>query len=436
KTRAEAALSHHFRQLERDAGDDEEIKPEDFGLKGTAWVQNLDLDMQPAATYRIETPSRFLFMGGDSGEKVDGAEELGRVGRCLDWLYPDDLDTVLLRDAEADELQRLLDAGDNRPVLLVGPRLAGKTALIHEYVRRTAAAREAQFKNSRNTWLLAPARLISGMSYVGQWENRLLAIVKEARKREHLLYFDDLIGMFRAGQSACSSLNVAQVLKPYIERRDIRLLAEITPEAHRVLRERDRGLADLFHIVPVMEMSAETTLKVLVGVQRQLEDRERCKFELEVLPTVLDLERRYDRDTSFPGKGAHFLQQLAVKHRHNEIKRSDVLDEFHARSGLSIAFLDTNTKLERKEVLEDLGKTVVGQEAALNATADVVAIAKARLNDPERPLASFLFLGPTGVGKTQTAKAIAAYLFGDPERLVRFDMNEYLAEGAATRLIG
>src|SRR5262249_21357439 len=158
-----------------------------------------------------------------------------------DWLYPDELDDCLRREALADELERLLDGRDYRPILMVGPRLVGKTALVHEYVRRKVARRKAPFRNRGNVWLLAPARMVPGMSQVGQGENRLLAILKEARKRRHVLYFDDLLGLFLAGQSASSSLSMAQVLKPYLERREVRFLAEMTPEALRVLRERDRG---------------------------------------------------------------------------------------------------------------------------------------------------------------------------------------------------
>ena len=102
-------------------------------------------------------------------------------------------------------------------------------------------------------WLISPQRLISGMSYVGQWENRLIAILKEAQKQDHLLYFDDLLGLFFAGVSANSDLNVAQVLKPYIERRDIRIVGEIAPETFRVLKEKDRSFAELFHIFRLEE---------------------------------------------------------------------------------------------------------------------------------------------------------------------------------------
>src|SRR5690606_14142590 len=112
----------------------------------------------------------------------------------------------------------------------------------------------------------------------------------------------------------------------------------------------------------------------------------------------------------------------------------DVLDEFHAGSGLDLTMLDTQTRLQRREVIEALSRDIIGQPQALEALADVVCIAKARLNDPSRPLGSLLFLGPTGVGKTQSAKALAKYLFGDASRLVRFDMNEFVTAESAARL--
>jgi DNA polymerase III delta prime subunit len=226
------------------------------------------------------------------------------------------------------------------------------------------------------------------------------------------------------------------VLKPYLDRRDVRFLGEITPEALRVLRERDRPFADLFHVLPVAEPPDADVLRILIDVRRRLEATERCRFELDALPAALDLQRRYARSLAFPGKAAGFLRQLAVKHKRGAVRRADVLAEFHAQSGVAVSLLDGRSTLKRRDVIDALAKGVVGQPAALEAAADAIAVAKARLNDPGRPLASFLFLGPTGVGKTQCAKALAGYLFGDAERLVRFDLNEYAAPGAASRLVG
>jgi DNA polymerase III delta prime subunit len=140
-------------------------------------------------------------------------------------------------------------------------------------------------------------------------------------------------------------------------------------------------------------------------------------------------------DAAFPGKAAMLLQTLATKHKESDIARDDVLSEFSERSGLNVRFLDDRIELNHDEVVEALNRENVGQRAAVAACADAVTIAKARLNDPVKPIASFLFLGPTGVGKTQCAKSLAKYLFG-VDRLLRFDMNECASYSSVARLIG
>ncbi len=457
ETRAAEVYEEHWRTVEREADADEDVRPEQAGLSGKAWVQHLDLSANVPAVSPPPPEFKFMFLGG--GEQVDGATELRRVGRCLDWLYPDELERAVLREREVKELARLLDLGDRRPVLLCGPRMVGKTALIHECVFRRVDDRKKVHRQWYNTWLVSPQRLISGMSYVGQWENRLLAILKHAKKRDHVLYFDDLVGLFLAGQTSQSTLSAAEVLKPYLERRDVRVLGEITPEALRVLQERDRGFADFFHVIPIAPPSDTETLQILVDQQRRLEAKYGVRVHLDVLPAVVDLQRRYDRTAAFPGKAAAVLTRLAVRAGATkeellaaflqggaretfelpprpEVARADVLADFAARSGLSLDFLDPKKRLDRDDVRESLRTQIVGQSEAVEALADVVSVAKARLNDPERPLASFLFLGPTGVGKTECAKAIARTLFGDTNRLLRFDLNEFNQPGSAARLVG
>jgi ATP-dependent Clp protease ATP-binding subunit ClpA len=431
--RALESLEFYFREQERKRGKDS-INPEHFSVQGKAWVTTIEIDIEIPKLAPKKKDLLFALLGG--ADVLNGAQELNRVGRCLDWLYPNELDRVVRRDDEIETLTRLLEAKDKRPVLIVGSRLVGKTALIHEYVYRKAEKRRSTYVGIGNVWLLAPQRLISGMSYLGQWEKRLLAIVDEAKIKEHILYFDDLLGLFQAGISASLTLNVAQVLKPYLERKEIRVLGEITPEALRVLQEKDRGFADLFQIIRVEEPNEEETLKILLSAMRQLEHQHNCKFEFEALPTAIDLQRRYVRDASFPGKAAIFLRRLAVKRRDTIVKRENVLEEFRATSGMSVSFLDDRAKLERKTVIESISKNLIGQTESVEAAADVITIAKARLNDPTRPIASFLFLGPTGTGKTECAKQIAAYLYGTEERLLRFDMNEFLSSYDVSRLVG
>jgi len=438
--RAREVITDHFRRIERDEGDDFEL-PASLASFSRAWLTTLDLDVHPKPTLKAATDANAL-VALFSNKAADGRAELGRVGRCLDWLYPDGLDRVVLRDAEADELTRLLAEPQRRPILLLGPRGVGKTALVHECVYRRIAQRGATGSSAtppasdHMVWLLSPARLIAGMSYVGQWEERLLAILDEAAARQHVLYFEDVLGLYQAGQSADSDLNVAAVLRPWVERRAFRLLAEMTPEGFRVLNERDRGLADLFHVLPLREPSEPESRRILIHVTRQLEDRHRCRFDTEALPTVIELERRYVRDQAMPGKAATFVGQLALKHAAQAIDRQTVLSEFGARSGLAMPMLDGGVRLSRREIVAALAQDIVGQREALSAMADVVAVAKARLNDPGRPQGTLLFLGPTGVGKTAAAKALAKYLYGDADRLLRFDMNEYVEPSSVARLTG
>lgn len=441
--RASETLTEHYRRLARQHAD-EAPTPDMTSLAGKAWLSSAEVQVDVPVVHQPPVPSFFALLG--ASEVLDGAAELERVGRSLGALYPDQLQQAVHRAAEVAETTALLHAADRRPVLLVGRRLVGKTTIIHECVRRRIERRRLPKAmrgdggdggdSSGDVWLIAPQRLISGMSYVGQWEGRLLAILKEAQKKRHTLYFDDLIGLFYAGQSSNSSLNVAQVLKPYVERREVRVLAEITPEALRVLQELDRSFADLFHVVPVDEPRDTQNWQTLLAYSRELEREHQARFDYDVLPVVLDLTRRYVSDAAFPGKAAKLLRTLAAKHKAAEVTRADALREFAAQSGLGVDFLDDRAALDRAEVIGALNREVTGQHLAVAACADAVMIAKARLNDTARPLASFLFLGPTGVGKTQCAKALTQYLFGDAERLLRFDMNEFASAYAVARLTG
>jgi ATP-dependent Clp protease ATP-binding subunit ClpC len=433
--RATNVLSQFFREQGRDEKKGRNfLMPEDVSIPGQAWVSSVDLEVQtkPLDGKKLQRALAALF----DEAHVDGDVELQRVGRCLDWLYPAELHQAVGRDREVTQLTDLLDGSDNRPIVLVGPRLAGKTAVLHECVRRRVARRGKPYAAKQNVWLLSPQRLISGMMYVGQWEGRLQAILKVAKKRRHVLYFDDFLGLYRAGISRDASLCAAEVIKPFIQRREVRVLAEMTPEAWQAFNERDRGLADQFQVIRIPAMSEEATRRVLLQVQRSLEREHGSRFDLAALPAILQLQQSYIRDAAFPGKAAGFARQLAKKLTKAAIGRREVYEEFHQKTGLALAILDEQRKLDRDQVLQDLQRRVIGQSAAVAAAADVVTVAKARLADRNHPLATLLFLGPTGVGKTQCAKALAEVMYTDPARLLRFDMNEYASPAAAAQLLG
>lgn len=428
--RATEVLTQWYRKLERE---DEGHDATRDGVQGSAWLSVLACSIDVDSVFKPASQDKRAEIG--SFAAMNGAEELSAVGRLLNARYPEHLDRAIGREDEVTELMRLMRERNARPLVLRGPSGVGKTAVIHETLRRLIEARGTQ-SDRNQVWLVSPQRLISGMMFVGQWENRLHAILAECRRRNHVLYFDDLVGLFRAGISASSRVSVAEVLKPHLERREVRVLAEATPGAWRVLSEIDRGFADLFHALPLEPPAELDTLRVLVHQQRELEGRTGCRFSLEALPTALDLSTRYRREQAMPGNAAGFVRQIAVKYRGKPVTRHDVLQQFEARSGLSVAFLDEQQRLSRQDIMQRLTRRIIGQERALNAMCDVVSIAKARLNDPAKPLGSLLFLGPTGVGKTECAKALAEYLYGSASRLLRFDMNEFPDGASVARLAG
>ncbi len=437
--RAGAVLTRYFRDLEsrqERARIERELRW--LQLTKKPWLTVLELDINTRTGGRRLADRAMAFLGSE--ESADGASELRRVGRLLSSLYPDDLERAVYREELVQRLSDLLKDTRNRPILLVGNALVGKTTLVHETVFRELQAVQRQLPQektaARHIWQITPQRIVTGMSFVGQWEDRWLAILRHMRKKHYVMFLDDLLGLYQAGITSQSNLCAADVLKPFVDRGEVRVVAEMTPEQLRVLRERDRGFADLFHILPVDEPDEQRTLKIQISVMRLLETRFGVRFDLEVLSTVLDLVRRYQPEVSFPGKAAVWLHQLAVKYQGQDVTRDDVIREFHLQSGLKLAFVDNRQQLRREEVIEGLQRRIVGQQEAVEAMADVVSIAKARLNDPGRPLGSLFFLGPTGVGKTECCKALAAYLFSDDTRLVRFDMNEFVSPDSPARFVG
>lgn len=434
--RAQEVYTAWFRQLEQSAPD--ALSGSLWGLaeRDKAWLSEIHIDLTLAQALPAAEEQSKLIALFSAGPKPSGEAELEQVGRCLNWLYPDGLDLSVGRESEAALLEGWMQHADRRPVVVIGPPGVGKTALIHAGVRAMTSRRRNQWDSRQNVWQLAPQRLIAGMSFVGQWEERLLAILETAQEKDLSLYFDDLPGLFEAGKSANSSLHMAQILRGWIESRKVRLLAEATPAEWQLVREMDRGFADQFSVIQLKEPALAESLPMLLSLIRRYEAAQGCSFGPESLNLMLQLLGRFVRDTVLPGKAARLLQQLAVRHRRKRITRAMVLEAFQHATGLNTRLLETDEPLSRAEIRSALQTRVIGQARAIEALTDRITLARARLNDPERPLASLLFLGPTGVGKTECAKALAAWYFGSEERLLRFDMNEYGTPAAVQRLIG
>ncbi len=404
---------------------------EDIGKSGEMWIEPLEIEVE--TTVRAKKKSKNIFAALFGGGKTSGSEELHKVGQCLDDLASD-YQPALGRESIVDEVDRLLQRDDRQGVLLIGPPAVGKSAIIKECVQRRAARYHHRRDQKPQVWWLSPQRLISGMSYLGQWEQRWLAILRESSKRDHILYFDDLVGLFTAGRTRDSSLSAADVLRGFLAEHPLRILAETTAEQLAVLRRRDRALADRFHLVYVSSLTVDDALPITLQASYDIEIRAQRFFHPETVPVVMRHQETFAPDQAFPGKAIEMCKTL-TKHSAQVIDRRDVLHLAGAQIGASLILL-LNRLGNQRDIQRTLSLQLIGQPTAVEALSRTLIRYSQHLQPPDRPLGVLLLLGPTGVGKTEAAKALTRLLYVDESHLVRLDMNELTTAYAAEQLVG
>jgi ATP-dependent Clp protease ATP-binding subunit ClpC len=339
---------------------------------------------------------------------------------------------------------------DKANLLLLGESGVGKTTVlvqaIHQVLRpnKTASpidadkAKESDVK--RQFWRTTGQRLISGMKYLGQWEERCEQVVEELAETNSVLCVEDLLELVRVGGREPGA-SVAAFLMPYLERGELRMVAEATPTALDACRRLLPGLAEMFQIVRLPEFSAADARTVLATLLDEGRRNQRLEYESGLGDVICRLFKRFQPYAAFPGRAASFVRHLlddAARMENPRLTQAEVLARFQRETGLPQMLLRDDQPLPFDEVLAEFQEAVLGQPAACQVAAGVVTALKTGLNDPRRPLGVLLFCGPTGVGKTEMAKALARYLFGAgaiKDRLVRLDMSEYAGFGAAQRLV-
>jgi ATP-dependent Clp protease ATP-binding subunit ClpC len=339
-------------------------------------------------------------------------------------------------------------------LLLVGEPGVGKTTVLAEAVQAVERLHADNIRRQGDTlvsprifWLTSAGRLIAGMKYLGQWEERCEAVIDELARLPGVLCVDKLLDLVRTGGSGPTD-SLAAFFLPYLQRGELRLAGECTPAELDACRRLLPGFVELFPILNVPPFDRRAALAVL----ERTAERHARNLRLEVAPGVADrvyhLFRRFTPYQAFPGAAVTFLRDLCERHARSNpgrpLEPAEVVGHFIRRTGLPEWLLRDEEPLDPEVLKQELRGQVLGQEAAVRAAARVVTTFKAGLNDPGRPLGVLLFAGPTGVGKTELARALARTLFGHGERdasrrddrLVRLDMSELAGPDAVERLLG
>jgi ATP-dependent Clp protease ATP-binding subunit ClpC len=369
-----------------------------------------------------------------------------------------------------------------RSVLLIGRSGVGKTSLVYELARRRSDFRLA------NTpfWATNGSRLIAGMSGFGQWQERCQKLWREAANTNAIIYLGNLIELMEVGKSINNSQGIASFLRPYIERGDVLAISECTPEQLTLIERSEPRLLEAFHQIRIDEPSLEKGKNILLNVAlaQANETGTETGIEIDGIERIDQLHRRYATYSAFPGRPVRFLKNLLQDHLRDvatmpsgangaigligaigatgvdgeddsddgdgikgtngsigstngrALTAEDVTAAFSRETGLPRVLLDEKEKLDLANTRTWFASQVIGQPDAVDLIVDLLAMIKAGLTRPRKPIASLLFVGPTGVGKTEMAKSLAQFLFQDRRRLVRFDMSEYADPLAVNRLIG
>ncbi|MEZ4221670.1 MAG: AAA family ATPase [Polyangiaceae bacterium] len=409
---------------------DEIIRREVLRLAAARELDGFEyLDLLPSQSLTLERPQVLL----KPPAHVARAEEKRKAALKLLQGISRPLQASLPPRVERDcsSLVSLLQDRDRPSGVLVGPSGAGKTTLMTQALEAVPAL---------DVFATSGAELVAGQSFLGQLEQRLDRVLGAAAELDAVLYFEELDDLFSGRPGGYE--DIASVVQRYLERGRVRLFGELSPERYDRLRQHYPGFFSHLSLVDVEPLSREDAVTAL----RRRSERERAKgspaLDADAAERLVALVERYDPYHALPGKAVAFAEELAstriaepAEDGSLALRTDDVFRGMSIRSGVPEFILRDERSLALAEVERFFQARLVGQSTAIRGVADVICLLKAGLQPAGRPLASFLFVGPTGVGKTELAKALARFLFGSAERLLRFDMSEYADPGSAQRLI-
>jgi ATP-dependent Clp protease ATP-binding subunit ClpA len=352
-----------------------------------------------------------------------------------------DVDPLIGRDNEVERcIQVLCRRRKNNP-LLVGDPGVGKTAIAEGLAYKIVQGDVPEVLGGATIYSLDMGALLAGTRYRGDFEERLKAVVNELEDHpDAVLFIDEIHTVIGAGATSGGAMDASNLLKPALQGGKLRCMGSTTYKEFRQHFEKDRALSRRFQKIDVNEPTVEDSIKILQGLKPYFEDHHHIKYTADAIRTAVELSARYINDRKLPDKAIDVIDEAgAAQHLVAESKRRKTIGtkEIEAVVAKIARIPPKNVSKDDATVLRDLEaslkRVVFGQNAAIEALASAIKLARAGLREPEKPIGNYLFAGPTGVGKTEVAKQLAAQLGVE---LLRFDMSEYMEKHAVSRLIG
>ena len=379
-------------------------------------------------------------------EKDDGADAKGspldQFTSNLNQLAKDGkIDPLIGRDAEVERVIQVLCRRRKNNPLLVGEAGVGKTAIAEGLAWRITEGTVPEILSQCCVYSLDMGALLAGTKYRGDFEQRLKGVLKQLKDQpQAILFIDEIHTLIGAGAASGGTLDASNLLKPALSTGAMKCIGATTFTEYRGIFEKDAALSRRFQKIDVVEPSIEQTVEILKGLKSRFEDHHNVKYAVGALQAAAELSAKFINDRHLPDKAIDVIDEAGAAQRilpkskqKKTITRAEVEDIVSKIARIPPASVSSDDRGKLKTLERDLRSVVFGQDPAIEALAAAIKMARSGLGKPDKPIGSFLFSGPTGVGKTEVAKQLA-YIMGI--ELIRFDMSEYMERHAVSRLIG
>jgi ATP-dependent Clp protease ATP-binding subunit ClpA len=349
------------------------------------------------------------------------------------------LEPLIGRSKELEEMIAVLARRFKANVLMVGDPGVGKTAIVEGLAQEVAAGRVPEFLKDHEVWSLEVGSLLAGSKYRGEFEEKLKAVISALEsKKKCVLFIDEAHTMRGAGSGSNSSLDFANMIKPAITRGSLKVVGSTTWEEYYESFEKDRALMRRFYRLAIDEPDASTTEQILIGLSPRLEQFHNVLIDTEAITSAVELANRYIHDKKNPDKSIDLIDAACARERVKDaglitVTRSMIEEQLARVTGVPTDKLQNERSAKIVELDSNIKQKLYGQDAAVDGVLDRVYINFAGIANETRPMASFLFLGPTGTGKTELAKLLADNL---DMKLLKYDMSEFQERHSVASLIG